>query len=63
LTAHPDLYLFGSLVEAFGFSCSVGAAMVYKARCDELIEEVGPLDQAAQGGRGPLQIRTVGPVP
>lgn len=62
LTAHPDLYLAGCLFNAFKFSSAKDAAGTFKAERDELAEEILRLDRDAQWGRGPLSIRSVGPV-
>jgi hypothetical protein len=59
LTAHPDLYLFGSLCEAELFVKDDSRAQIWKARRDELFEEITRLDQKT---RGPSAIRIMGTV-
>lgn len=57
LTAHPDLYLFGTLVEANAFIQNPEVAGLWKQRRDELIAEIARLDQFT---RSPSSIRIVG---
>ena len=57
LTAYPDLYLNGSLVEARMFEVDEERAAVVKARRDEIFAEIEILDQKT---RGPASIRPVG---
>ena len=49
LTAYPDLYLFGSLVEARMFEVDEERAAVWKARRDEILAEIEILDQKTRG--------------
>lgn len=49
-TAHPDVYLFGSLVEAYTMLKDYEAATVWKVRRDEVFEEIEK-----------LSIKTIGP--
>lgn len=60
LTAHPDLYLFGSLVEANAFTIDANAAALWKARRDELFDEIEVLDQKF---RGPAAVTVTGYTP
>jgi hypothetical protein len=60
LTAHPDLYLFGSLCEAEMFLVGDQRAATWKARRDEIMEEIKMLDQKH---RGPSAIRVTGATP
>ncbi len=43
-TNHPDAYLFGSLCEANAFNKDVDAAGLWKARRDEIFDEIAKLD-------------------
>lgn len=43
-TNHPDLYLFGSLVEAEAFNKDAEKAALWKMRRDELFDEINKLD-------------------
>ncbi len=49
LTAHPDLYLFASLVEASMFGVNDERAALWKGRRDEAVEEIERLSRAGQG--------------
>jgi hypothetical protein len=48
-TRHPDLYLFGSLVEAEAFNKNAEAAALWKARRDELYHEIQMADFNERG--------------
>lgn len=48
-SAHPDLYLFGSLVEARMFTQDAERAALWKARRDELFEEIERLSNKSRG--------------
>jgi hypothetical protein len=50
LTAYPDLYLFGCLVEANAFIINADAAALWKGRRDELFAEVQALGELSKGG-------------
>lgn len=60
LSAHPDLYLAGALVEANIFCKDFETAAVWKGRRDEQLDEISKLDQKT---RGPSAIRVVGRTP
>jgi len=60
LTAHPDLYLFGTLTEACMFDVNDERATLWKARRDEIFDEVERLSRKSQG-LGPIRI--MGPTP
>jgi hypothetical protein len=60
LTAHPDLYLFGSLTETEGFTKDFEELAVWKARRDELFEEIIALSKKTQS---PGAVRVLGPTP
>jgi hypothetical protein len=60
LTAHPDLYLFGSLVEAQMFTVDPEQAAIWKARRDEVFDEIASLGRKSQGGGA---VRVMGPTP
>jgi hypothetical protein len=62
LTAHPDLYLFGSLVEAEMFGVNDERAPVWKARRDEIFDEIDKLNNKTRGG-DPGAMRVMGVTP
>lgn len=49
-TAHPDLYLFGSLVEAELFGENDERAPMWKARRDAIFDEIEKLSNKTRGG-------------
>ena len=53
MTAHPDLYLFGSLVEAQAYVLDAEKAVLWKARRDELFDEIEKLDARTRGPSAP----------
>ena len=60
LTAHPDLYLFGSLVESEMFGVNDDRAALWKARTDTIFDEIEKLSNKTRGAGA---IRTMGPTP
>jgi hypothetical protein len=60
LTAHPDLYLFGSLVEAEMFGVNDERAPAWKARRDEIFDEIERLSNKTRGS-GAIKIMSVTP--
>ena len=60
LSAHPDVYLFGTLAEANAYTKDYDQAAIWKTRRDALIEDINKLDQKT---RGPAGIRPLGPTP
>jgi hypothetical protein len=60
LAAHPDVYLFGALVEATVFTKDWEQATAWKSRRDELFDEIERLDAKT---RGPAMIRLMGATP
>jgi hypothetical protein len=60
LAAHPDLYLFGALVEAQGFNVDGEKLAGWKARRDELFEEIIAL---ANRTAAPSAVRVMGLTP
>lgn len=60
LTAHPDLYLFGSLCEAEAFGSNDERIMLWKARRDEVFEEIEKLSNKT---RGSGVVKVLGPTP
>jgi hypothetical protein len=60
LATAPDLYLFGALAEAHGFVKDGESLALWKARRDELFDEIERLDVKTRGQSG---IRVVGPTP
>lgn len=49
MTAHPDLYLFGTLVEAQAYAVNADTAVLWKARRDELFDEISMLSNKTRG--------------
>ena len=60
LGAHPDLYLFGSLVEAEMFGVNDERAPLWKARRDEIFDEIEKLSNKT---RGAGTVRAMGATP
>jgi hypothetical protein len=60
LTEHPDLYLFGSMVEAEMFGVNDERAPLWKARRDEIFDEIEKLNNKT---RGPSAVRVMGVTP
>jgi len=60
LTAHPDLYLFGSLVEAEMFGVNDERAPMWKARRDEIFDEIEKLSNKTRGA-GAMRVMGVTP--
>lgn len=58
-SAYPDVYLYGSLVEAEMFNKDVESAALWKARRDELFEEIERLSRKTSG---PAAIRVMGTI-
>jgi hypothetical protein len=59
-TAYPDVYLFGTLCEAETFLVNDERVPMWKARRDEIFDEITQLDLKT---RGPSAIRVFGPTP
>lgn len=57
---HPDAYLFGALVEAYVFDKDEERAALWKARRDEVFNEIREVDF---NYRGPMSVRVIGPTP
>lgn len=57
---HPDVYLFGSLVEAYTFVKDYDQAQIWKARRDEVFDEISKLNFRENGS---MQVRVMGPTP
>lgn len=60
MTAHPDAYLFGSLVEAGGFMSDERISVGWTARMEAAFAEIVRLSEAS---RGQAQIRAYGATP
>jgi hypothetical protein len=60
LAAHPDLYLFGSLVEAEMFGVNDERAPLWKARRDEIFDEIEKLSNKTRGA-GAMRVMGVTP--
>lgn len=58
-TAHPDLYLFGSLAEAQGFNVDFDKMLIWKQRRDEGFDEI---ERLSAKSRGIGAMRIMGPV-
>jgi hypothetical protein len=59
-TNHPDAYLFGSLAEANAFNKDIDAAGLWKARRDEVFDEISKLDFNERQG---MAMRVTGHTP
>lgn len=59
-TNHPDAYLFGSLCEANAFNKDVDPAGLWKARRDEVFDEIAKLDFNERSG---MAMRVMGQTP
>jgi hypothetical protein len=62
LSSHPDLYLFGSLVEAELFGVNDDRAPLWKARRDEIFDEIIALSRQTRTGPG-TAIQVMGVTP
>jgi hypothetical protein len=60
LTAHPDIYLFGSMVEAEMFGVNDERMPAWKARRDEIFDEIVRLNNQT---RAPSAMRVFGATP
>jgi hypothetical protein len=60
LAAHPDVYLFGSLVEAEMFGVNDERAPAWKARRDETFDEIEKLTNKTRGA-GAMRVMGVTP--
>jgi len=60
LAAHPDLYLFGALVEAEMFGVNDERAPQWKARRDEIFDEIERLSNKTRGAGA---VRVMGATP
>jgi hypothetical protein len=60
LAAHPDLYLFGALVEAEMFGVNDERAPLWKARRDEIFDEIEKLSNKTRGA-GVVRVMGVTP--
>lgn len=58
--AHPDLYLFGSLCEAELFGVNDERAPMWKARRDEVFDEIERLSNKSRGG-GAMRVMSATP--
>jgi hypothetical protein len=58
-TAHPDLYLFGSLCEAQMFTDDMERAAMWKSRRDETYQDIERLSMKSQGGGAVRPIGTI----
>lgn len=60
MTAYPDIYLAGTMVELCVFDKDTDNGAIWKARRDEMAQEINLLDKAT---KGPGSIRVFGPTP
>jgi len=60
MSQHPDLYLFGALTEAQAYTLNAETAALWKARRDELFDEIEKLSNKSRGAGA---VRTLGPTP
>ena len=60
LAAHPDLYLFGALVEAEMFGVNDERAPLWKVRRDEIFDEIEKLSNKTRGA-GAMRVTGVTP--
>jgi hypothetical protein len=60
MTAHPDLYLFGALTEAQAYAVNAETAALWKARRDELFDEIEKLGGKSRGAGA---VRVMSPTP
>ena len=60
LAAHPDLYLFGALVEAEMFGVNDERAPLWKARRDEILDEIEKLSNKTRGA-GAMRVMAATP--
>jgi hypothetical protein len=60
LTEHPDLYLFGALVEAEMFGVNDERAPLWNARRDEILDEIEKLSNRSRGA-GAVRVMGVTP--
>lgn len=59
-TAYPDIYLFGTLAESYMMVKDFDSAQAYKARRDELFDEI---DKLSRKTSGPSAVRLFGQTP
>ena len=60
LVAHPDIYLAGTLTEAYAYTKDYDQAGLWKARRDNMFDEINNLDQKT---RGPSAVIPIGATP
>jgi hypothetical protein len=60
MSAFPDLYLFGALTEAQAYAVNADTATLWKARRDELFDEV---ERLSNKSRGAGAVRVLAPTP
>jgi hypothetical protein len=60
LTAYPDLYVAGSLVEAHAFIMDAEKAAIWSAKRDIILDEIEKLNLRFHG---PMAVATTGPTP
>jgi len=60
MSQHPDLYLFGALTEAQAYTLNAETAALWKARRDELFDEIEKLSNKTRGAGA---VRVLSPTP
>jgi hypothetical protein len=60
MSQHPDLYLFGALTEAQAYTVNPDSTALWKARRDELFDEIEKLSNKSRGAGA---VRIMGPTP
>jgi hypothetical protein len=60
MSQHPDVYLFGALTEAQAYAVNAETAALWKARRDELFDEIEKLSNKTRGAGA---VRTMAPTP
>lgn len=55
-STHPDVYLFGSLCEAEMFGVNDSRAALWKARRDEIFDEIEKLSNKTRGNAGAIRV-------
>jgi hypothetical protein len=58
--SHPDLYLFGALVEGQAYALNPQAAVLWKARRDEIFDEIETLSNKTRGA-GAIRVMSATP--
>ena len=57
IEAHPDVYVFGALIEAAGYVVGEGRLPVWQARFQAAVDQINERARRASVGGGPLQVK------